>query len=356
MSLPATMRALQLRQRGALEEMVLPRPTPGPGEALVRTEATTICTSDLVDIAHCPFGTELPRILGHEGAGTIVALGPEACGWQVGDRVAAHPVISCGVCPTCRRGLEHLCERMGHLGIDRDGTCAEYFCLPVRRLRRIPDALDSAVAALLEPVCVCLEALRRARVAAGQSLLVAGDGPFGQLIARLALREHPARLIVTGKEPFRLRRIPEAICLDAGEIADVVAAVRDANGGDGVDAAILAVADVGALNDCLRSLRPRGCLVVFAALVEPAPVDLFRVHLHELEIRGACNDEDYLDEALPLLGDPHLGLERVVTHRIPFAAWRDAFALAAEGKDRALKVALTFDETRGGCGCAMPSP
>lgn len=347
MSLPATMRALQLVRRGALEETTLPVPALAADEALVRTEATTICTSDLLDIAHCPFGTELPRVLGHEGAGRIAALGRDVTEFQVGDRVAAHPVIPCGACATCRRGLGHLCDRMGHLGVDRDGTFAAFFRIPARRLRRVPHSLDSAVAALLEPVCVCLEAVRRARVEAGQSLLVAGDGPFGLLIARLAQRERPARLILTGKEPFRLRQLPEALGIHAGETPDVAAAVRAASGGEGVDAAILAVAEAAALDTCLQSLRPRGCLVVFAGIVEPVPVDLFRLHLKELEIRGACNDEDFLDEALPLLSDPPMALERLVTHRLPFARWRDAFELAARGKDRALKVALTFDDREG---------
>jgi threonine dehydrogenase-like Zn-dependent dehydrogenase len=322
----------------------LPVPSPKSDEVLVRTAATTICTSDIVDMTHNPFGTPLPKVLGHEGAGTVVAIGTEVHDFRVGDRVAAHPVISCYTCATCRMGLPHLCEQMGHLGVDRDGTFAEYFRIPARRVRRLPDSVDSAVGALLEPVCVCLEGVRRTRLSAGESLLIAGDGPFGLLMARLALKERPGRLILVGGEDFRLGQLPEATTIHAGRTPDVPAAVRTANGDRDVDTAILAVASAEALDACLQSLRPRGRLAIFAGITEPVPVDLFRLHLKELEMLGACNDEDYIDEALALVADPSLKLDRLVTHRLPFAAWREAIELAAHRKDQALKVAITFGE------------
>ncbi len=74
------------------------------------------------------------------------------------------------------------------------------------------------------------------------------------------------------------------------------------------------------------------------------PIDLFRVHVKELEILGACNDQEALDEALACLGDPRLQLAGIVTHRVPFSAWQEGIRLAANGKDEALKVAITFDE------------
>ena len=77
MTLPATMHALQLQAVGRLDEVRLPVPQPKPDEVLVRTVATTICTSDLNDIAHNPFGIVLPRVLGHEGAGVVAQVGGE---------------------------------------------------------------------------------------------------------------------------------------------------------------------------------------------------------------------------------------------------------------------------------------
>ncbi len=156
----STMRALQLQAIDRLVEVELPVPEPKADEVLVRTVATTICTSDLNDIAHNPFGIALPRVMGHEGAGVVAALGEGVSQFHVGDRVAAHPVIPCRTCENCRRGLGHLCSHLGHLGLDRDGTFAEFFCIRADRARRIPPAVEFAAAALLEPVAVCLEAVR----------------------------------------------------------------------------------------------------------------------------------------------------------------------------------------------------
>jgi threonine dehydrogenase-like Zn-dependent dehydrogenase len=340
-SLPATMRALQLRAIGRLEEVELPVPRPKADEVLIRTAATTICTSDLTDIAHNPFGTPLPRVLGHEGAGSVAAAGAEVRDFAIGDRVTAHPVIPCGRCESCRRGLGHLCDDMGHLALDREGTFAEYFAIPARRVRHVPDGLDLAVAALVEPVAVCLEAVRRARVAEGERVLVVGDGPFGITIARLALRQQPERLVLVGRHDFRLSQVPEAAAINERTTADAAAAVAEATGG--ADAAILAVASAAGARLCLQSLRARGRLVIFSGILEPAPLDLFRLHVKELEILGACNDQDYLDEALACLSDADLGLARIVTHRVPFAEWRRAIELASSRKDEALKVALVFE-------------
>jgi threonine dehydrogenase-like Zn-dependent dehydrogenase len=346
-----TMRALQLREIGRLEEVELPVPAPKPDEILIRTLATTICTSDLTDISHNPFGTRLPKVLGHEGAGVVAGVGEEVVGFEIGERVTAHPVIPCGQCDSCLRGLGHLCDQMGHLGGDRDGTFAEHFCIPANRARHIPDGVEVAVAALMEPVAVCLQAVRRARVSEGDVVLVLGDGPFGIMIARLALRYRPAKLILVGHHDFRLSQVPEAAAINHRRTRDAAAAVRQASGGKGVDAAILAAPSAEGVDLCLQSLRARGRLALFSGVVHPAPVDLFRVHVKELEILGSCNDEDYLDEALACLSDPDLKLGPIITHRLPFAEWRRAIALASEGKDEALKVAITFGERARHADC-----
>jgi threonine dehydrogenase-like Zn-dependent dehydrogenase len=338
------MRALQLQVIDRLVEVQLPMPKPKPDEVLVRTVATTICTSDLNDIAHNPFGMALPRVLGHEGAGVVAALGEGATRFHVGDRVAAHPVIPCRTCENCRRGLGHLCSNLGHLGLDRDGTFAEFFCIRADRARRIPPGVELAAAALLEPVAVCLEAVQRGRIQPGETVLIVGDGPFGVLIARLASRCEPSRVIVVGRHEFRLRQVPAAITIHDKRTPDVPRVIREANGGHGVDVAVLAAGSPSALELGMACLRARGRLVVFSAVQGTPSVDWFKLHTQELEILGACNDEDLIEAALERLGEAELRLSSLVTHRLPFAEWPRAFELARHGKDKALKVALMFEE------------
>ncbi|KAA9346757.1 zinc-dependent alcohol dehydrogenase [Larkinella humicola] len=330
MNRPSTMQALQMRGIRELVKTELPVPSPQPDEVLIRTQAATICTSDLHDLATNPFNIILPRVLGHEAAGIVVACGSAVTQFVPGNRVAAHPVVPCGYCEECLRGFDHLCANMGHLGYDREGGFADYFVQRADRVRALPPDVSFSLGALLEPVCVCLQAVARAGDVRGRVVLVVGDGPFGNMIARLARRAGASRVLVVGREPFRLRHIPDA------EIVEVPPARS-------VDVAILAVSSAEAVGVCLSALRPRGRLVIFSAVLQPVPINLFPLHLSELEIVGACNDENRLDEALRCLSDPELALHEVITQEIRFEDWKKAFDLASHQHDRALKVALVFD-------------
>ncbi len=336
------MRALQLQAVDRLVEVEVPIPEPGPEELLVRTRATTICTSDLNDIARNPFGIHLPRVLGHEATGIVTGMGAKAGHFRVGDSVAAHPVIPCRACEACERGLGHLCMNLGHLGLDRDGTFAEYFCIRSDRVRCVPLTAEPVAAALLEPVAVCLEAVDRGRICADDSVLVVGDGPFGILIARLALNCNPRKIIVVGRHDFRLAQVAGAIALNEKRTPHLVNAIRQANDGTGVDVAVLCAGTQEALDLALASLRVRGRIVVFSAVEGLSKIDLFRLHTQELELIGACNDQDFIDASLERLADSGLGLGSLITHRLPFERWSEGFELARHGKDEALKVALLF--------------
>lgn len=327
--IPANMKALQLQAVNQLVQVTLPVPQPAVNEVLVRTTAATICTSDLHDIASNPFGIVLPRVLGHEAAGVVVACGEAVKYLTPGLRVAEHPVIPCKQCAECLRGFEHVCTNMGHLGYDRNGTFAEYFVQRADRLMVLPDAVSDVAGSLLEPVAVCLQAIARAGDIKNKKILIVGDGPFGNIIARLAVRAGAAEVIVSGREPFRLSMIPNVTVATEMPLK-------------AVDVAILAVSSAEAARDCLAALRPRGRLVVFSSLKEPVPVDLFTLHLSELEIVGACNDEDRMQESLDCLSDPLLALNEIITHELPFAQWEQAFELARNGHDKALKVSLRF--------------
>jgi 2-desacetyl-2-hydroxyethyl bacteriochlorophyllide A dehydrogenase len=329
-NLPTKMKALQLVEPQKMVLSELPVPKPKWNEVLIKTKAATICTSDLHDIESNPFRIKLPNVLGHEAAGVIAACGEEVKGFLPGMRVAAHPVVPCGICEECRRGLEHLCSNMGHLGIDRPGTFAEYFIQRADRIRQIPDNMSFSLGSLLEPVANCLQAVSRSGNIAFKKVLVVGDGPFGNIIARLAVKAGAGKVMVTGKTPFRLSLIPGV------EIVDKVAE-------NSVDVSILAVSAEEAVKTCMSSLRKGGRMVVFSLLESPVPIDLFKLHVSELEIAGCCNDEFKIDQSLACLKDPELNFSEIITHQIPFENWKEAFYLAKEKHDKALKVSIVFN-------------
>ena len=336
------MKALVLRGMNDLRMEEVEKPYPAPGEVLIRTKAATICTSDLIDFRENPFGIQLPMIMGHEGAGVVERLGDGVTGFEAGDEVTAHPVIPCGRCDSCGRGLGHLCDNMDHLGVYRNGVFAEYFTIRADRVRKKPKGLSFAQSTLMEPVSVCLEALERANVQPGGNVLVVGDGPFGVAIARLCLGKAPNKLIFVGRHEYRLRQVPGAHTINEKAVPDAVGEILRATGGAGVDSAILAVGNARAVDMAMEALRARGTLAVFSGISGKTPVDLFRLHVKELQIHGSCNDMDMLDEALKALQDETMNLKGLITHELPFDQWRQAIDIAQNGKDSALKVSMLF--------------
>jgi 2-desacetyl-2-hydroxyethyl bacteriochlorophyllide A dehydrogenase len=336
------MKALRLTGPDALNLVEIAVPRVGPTEVLIRTGASTICTSDLIDIHTNPFGIVLPVILGHEGAGTVAAIGETVAGIRVGDLVAAHPVHPCGQCRVCMGGLPHLCPRLRHLGHTMQGTFAEFFVVDADRVRVVPAGTDAALAALAEPVCVCLEALQQARLSSSSTLLIIGDGPFGLIMARLTAMRDIATVVLAGEHDFRLAFARDARTINTAHIAHPVNALLQATDGAGFDAVILAVGSKEAVDTALDVLKPRGRLVLFAAVHGKTPVDLAAVHRKELEILGSCNDSNMLDLAVGLLENDSLALTQLITHRFPVDDYAQAFALAATGQHQAIKIALTF--------------
>ena len=337
------MKAIQLSRERKLHLVDIPVPQIAPDQLLVKTGAATICTSDLNDIRENPFDIPLPVIIGHEAAGTIAAIGAAVRGFRAGDRVAAHPVHPCGACASCTSGMGHLCTNMGHFGITMQGTFAEYFVVRADRVRQIPEAVPFAAAALLEPVCVCLEALTQAKVKPGGSLCIIGDGPFGVLMSRLSPAFSPSSVVLMGRHDFRLSFAPDAVVRINSSISPepVTEALRHA-GRAGFDAVIQAVGSRRAITDGLDMIRPKGRLVVFSAISGLTEVDMTRVHVKELEIVGACNDDDMMDRAVDALIDPAMEIGKLVTHRFKIGDLQQAFELAEKGREEAMKVAIEF--------------
>lgn len=336
------MKGLSLKSIGHVELVDMPIPEIQPDQMLIKTGAATICTSDVHDIRSNPFETPLPVILGHEAAGTVVAMGAAVHGFNLGDRVTTHPVHACGTCQTCREGLSHLCLHMGHFGLNMQGTMAEYYVVRHDRALPISEQMDFPTGSLAEPVSVCLEALAQAKLKPGNSLLIIGDGPFGILMSRLAEALDLSKVVIVGRQDFRLGFAGQVVKINDQHMSNPIPIIKEAGGGLGYDATILAVGTPEAFSTCQQCLKPKGRLVVFSALPGDTPVDLFSVHLKELEIVGACNDQDRFAEAVHMLSNPVYNISKFITHRLPLSEFKQALHLAEFRQDQAMKVSFVF--------------
>jgi propanol-preferring alcohol dehydrogenase len=175
-------------------------PVPGPGEVLVRVEATGLCHSDLhvMDWPEGTLGWELPVTLGHETAGTVAALGAGAEGVQEGDPVLVYGPWGCGVCRQCARGAENLCERRTACGLGSDGGLAEFVIVPSARLLVPRGDLDAVHAApLTDAALTPYHALKPhlPRLHPGSDVVIIGVGGLGQVAVQLVRELSPARIV-----------------------------------------------------------------------------------------------------------------------------------------------------------------
>ena len=339
------MKAVMLVDHNKAEMREIPIPVCKKGEILIQTKAATVCTSDILDMRHNLFNLSFPIVMGHEGAGVVAAVGEGVDDIKVGDEVAVHPVMPCYKCPSCKKMIPHLCDDMQHLAFNLPGCFAEYFVTRPDCVRIKPAGLSFALASLMEPVCVCLEAINRADVLPRDRVLIAGDGPFGIMMSKLCSSKNPEMIIQTGLHDSRLKIAADegrVKTLNIGSVYEPVKEIMDLTDKEGIDKAILCVSSPEAFDLCFDVLRSRGILVVFSALNEKVPVDLMRLHLKELTIAGSNNDEDFMDEAIRLLQDPGLNMKSIVTHELPFESWADAFRLAEFDKEKCLKVSMIF--------------
>lgn len=332
------MLAAQFLGPGRVEAVETDNPTPHAGEALLRIDGCGICGTDLYIYSGKHPRARPPVILGHEFFGHIVAMGPEGdapTDFRTGDRVTCFPLISCGTCHACRTSNSHVCRSLRLYGIDEAGGMAEYVRLPVSTLVKLPDALSSGAAALIEPLAVGVHAVElvAAPLNATDTGVVIGAGPIG-LVTAIALRHRGVEnIIVTDLNEFRLE-IARNLSFDAYNPLeeDVVELVRAKTEGEGADLVFEAAGTPPAARQMTEVARCRSTIVNVSVFKEPAEVDLQAVNFKELTLVGAhvYTPDDYRTAIEVAQGGE---VEKLVTHRLPLQEVSGAFDLFKSGQD-----------------------
>ncbi|RMH64878.1 MAG: galactitol-1-phosphate 5-dehydrogenase [Bacteroidetes bacterium] len=323
-------------------------PVPGPGEVLIRIAACGICGSDVKGYTGTTGRRIPPIIMGHEAAGTIAAVGPEMSRWQVGDRVCFDSTVYCGTCEACRTGQVNRCVHRQVLGVSvpsfrRHGAFAEYLALPAHLLLPLPEAVSFAQAALLEPAAIGLHAVRRAGALDGATVAVIGAGPIGLFILQAARLAGAERLFVADLQPGRLalaRRLGAdvPVCPDD---EDLLARVREATGGRGVDVAFEAVGIGPTVRQAIQITRPRGTVVLVGNVQPRVEIDLQDVIARELSLVGSYASSGEYREALELVHRGRLQVDPLISEIRPLAEGQAAFDRLYEGTEDLVKIVLT---------------
>jgi L-iditol 2-dehydrogenase len=320
------MNAAVLHGPGDLRYEQVPLPEIGPGEALVRVRASGVCGSDVPRVLDPGGAYFYPLIPGHEFAGEVAALGEGVTGVAVGDTVAVIPIVPCGACEACARGLAFHCTRYGYLGSRSPGGFAEYVAAPAGNLVPLPAGVEPLHGALAEPLAVGAHVLRRAGLAAGDTVAVWGLGAIGNLIAQLAPQFGAARAIGVDVDE---RKIALALACGIAPLVnglqpDAVEQILSVTEGRGVDVAVEASGAVSALQQVLPATRRLGHVGLVGRaerdVTVPWPVYV-QILRRELTLAGVWgfDQRDSWERVLGLLGAGRLTVAPLITHTVPLA-------------------------------------
>jgi propanol-preferring alcohol dehydrogenase len=241
-------KALQYRTAGRPPEVVIvPDPEPGPGEIVVKVTAAGVCHSDLAVMSRPASGLRfpLPLTLGHEGAGTVAALGAGVTGWQAGDAVAVYGAWGCGRCAKCAAGKENYCLRADGLGIfppglGAPGAIAEYLVVDDQRhLVALGDLDPVANVPLTDAGLTPYHAIKRSlpKLVPGSTAVVIGAGGLGHVAIQLLRVLSPARVIALDVAPAKLalaRQVGAHETIPSGP--DAAVTIGELTGGRGAEA------------------------------------------------------------------------------------------------------------------------
>ena len=257
--------ALLSAYHSPLELVERPEPEPaGARDVVVRIAGAGVCATDLHAIEGLmdAVGVTLPLVLGHENAGFVHAVGPDVTAAAVGDAVLVYPPYSCGLCVSCRRGLDMHCDRHQFTGLTRDGGFAEYVLVDERSLLRLPDGVDPAeVAPHADAGITAYHAVKKLlpRLGPGSTAALIGVGGVGHIALQLVKLLGGAKVIAVETDDRRQRLARE---LGADEVIGggpgVVDSVRQATNGRGPDVVFDFVGSDSTHTASLEMLARRG--------------------------------------------------------------------------------------------------
>lgn len=332
--IPETMRASVLRKQGDVVVEEREVPTPASDQVLIEVATVGVCGSDVHYFQHGRIGdfvVEEPMILGHEASGRVVAVGENVSAKRIGQRVAIEPQRCCRVCDYCKSGQYNLCRSIEFYATPPiDGAFAQYVTMQDDFAFEIPQSMSYEAAALLEPLSVGIAAVEKADFEMGGSVLIAGGGPIGVILAQTARAYGAAQVVVS--EPVASRR-DIAVHLGATKAyAPGSVELQDAK----FDAFIDASGVTAAVVDGIKNVKPGGRAIIVGMGEDDMTLPVSYITANEVNLTGIFRYHRTWPKAIALVNMGLVNLDALVTDK--FGLDEVPQALDATRKESTLKV------------------
>ena len=282
-----------------------------------------------------------PVTMGHEFSGTVTAVGAGVTGLVVGEHVVVEPYFVCGECAQCQAGQYHLCAKMGFIGLAGGGGGLSEKIVVDRRWVHPVGSIPLDEAALIEPLAVGQHAFVRSGAQAGDVALVTGAGPIGLLLAAV-LKAQGLTVIISEvtearKDKARATGVADHV-IDPGQ-EDLLARVRELTSGNGADVGFECTSVNAALDQLFDAVRPSGVIVNVSIWGQPARIDMQKLVLKEIDLRGTIAYVRDHPAAIKLVQDGKVDLKPFITARIGLADLvEDGLGTLINHKDTAVKI------------------
>lgn len=330
------MKAAVLKNWLDLELCDIPVPVPNENEALIKVKLAGVCGSDITVYRGKHMTATVPTVLSHEILGTIESL-PEGYEgkFRLGQRVLMNPIISCGHCAACERGLPWVCENLKLLGIHVDGGFAEYTKVGVDKLVALDEDIPDDVAILGEPFAVGQHIMVNSRIEKGDTIFISGGATVGLYIAVFAKAAGAGRVIISEINEPR-RKFVESMGIETinPTETDAMELMREVTGGHGFDI----VYDTSGAPACILQMpdlcRCGGKLLSLGLSGDAYPFIIGKVSFKEIKLIGnrLYSQEDF-EQGVRFLEDNwrEMGLDRMVTDRLGLSEINKAVQMMLDG-------------------------
>lgn len=322
----------------------IPKPIIKKGELLVRIKSTRVCRTDIRMYRGEMAGSFLPRILGHETAGEVAEVGSEVTTFNVGDRIGIDPLVYCGKCYFCKKGLNNLCVNGGLMGRESNGSFAEYAVITPERAIKIPDSMSFDVACFWEAVGSIYRSICKTKlIRPGAIVVVLGLGSMGMIHIQLIRRAGSQKIIAVDSLPWKLEL---ALELGADEVVNnsdpdkATEIINKLTPHYGADVVIDAVGSPITICQSYDLVRPGGEIIQYG--IGPNSVDNINVYLQyykEITIYGvrAFTISEH-EVSMGFIEHQDIKIEPIITHRLGLQETAAALELSEKQTGKVLGV------------------
>jgi len=288
-----------------------------PGTVKVKVSYAGICGSDMHEYLAGLYPIRKQPILGHEFSGVVTEIGEGVTRTKVGDRVAVEPLIPCGRCANCRRGMANLCTQSGGYGYSLSGGFAEYAVVREENAFILPDSMPLELGALVEPTAVAVHAVRQSQLNLGDSVAIFGAGPIGLLLLQAVKAAGAGRIFVVEVSEERREKALElgaTHALNPVEV-DAVTLIREMTNG-GVDVAYDAAGVQATFESGIYVVRPGGEFKIISLWEKPVNFNPSVIVKTEAKISGSYAYNNLFPEVIHLLASGRIDGHAVITSMI----------------------------------------